>query len=104
GIDEFITKIQMFLEKNLLIVKMIGSKVTGNFQPDSDIDLFILVKECNYSVMHAISEVSAEINLNYDIIISPIIYSVEEHNKNVYFKTLFIRELDKNGVSIYEAV
>ncbi len=100
GIDDFLNKIQAQFKNNLLMVKMIGSKLSKNFDKESDIDLFILVKKCNYQVMHNINDICTEINLHYDINLSSIIYSLEEHNKNVYFQTMFVRELDK-GVLLY---
>lgn len=100
GIDDFLNKIQAQFKNNLLMVKMIGSKLSKNFDKESDIDLFILIKECNYQIIHNINEICTEINLDYDINLSPIIYSLEEHNKNVYFQTMFVRELDK-GMLLY---
>jgi predicted nucleotidyltransferase len=100
GIRDFLNKIHTHLKNNLLIIKMIGSKLSKNFDKESDIDLFILVEECNYQIIHKISAICSEINLYYDINISPIVYSLEEHNKNVYFQTMFVRELDK-GMLLY---
>ncbi|MFH1564119.1 MAG: hypothetical protein ABIF11_12005 [Nitrospirota bacterium] len=103
GIVEFLNKIQTQIKNNLLMVKMIGSKLSKNFDKESDIDLFILVKECNYQIMHNINDICTELNLHYDINLSPIIYSLEEHNKNVYFQTMFVRELDK-GVTLWNSI
>ncbi|MFH1562972.1 MAG: hypothetical protein ABIF11_06100 [Nitrospirota bacterium] len=100
GIENFLNKIRVQLKNNLLMVKMIGSKLSRNFDKESDIDIFILVKECNYQVMHKINDICSDMNLHYDINISPIIYSLEEHNKNIYFQTMFVRELNK-GMLLY---
>lgn len=103
AVDKFMTAIKARFKTRLLIIKMIGSKVKGNFDAASDIDLFILVKKCDYSVMHTISEIAAKINVRYDVVVSPIVYSAKEHSRNVYFNNLFTQELDKNGVLLYEA-
>jgi len=103
GISEFIEEIKNQLKDNLLSVKILGSKVKGNFSSESDIDLFILVKKRDYSIMHIISGISTEIDLKYNINTSPIISSVSEHNKEIYFHTLFVKNLKREGKTIYEA-
>lgn len=103
GISEFIDRVQSKLKENLLVIKILGSKLKGNFDFESDIDLFILVKERNYLVMHTVSDIAAEIDIKYDINISPIIFSLEEHNKNIYFETTFVNDLQKEGILLYES-
>ena len=101
GVSEFIERIKDKLRQNLLVVQLLGSKATGDFDMESDIDLFILVSMRDYSIMHNIAEIAAEVDLKYDTNISPIIFSVEEHNKNTYFETLFVQNLRKDGIPLY---
>jgi predicted nucleotidyltransferase len=69
------------LGPELIKIGLYGSKARGDFQPDSDIDLLILVKERNNRIKQVIYDTLLDINSIYDIYnISAYIYTENEYN------------------------
>ena len=103
ALNKFINYLKSYFQHNLLEVKIFGSKVRGEAKNDSDIDIYILLKNINYKITHDISDFASEVSLDFNIIISPVIFSLEEEKKNRYFGTLFITLLDTEGITLYGA-
>ncbi|MFH0924442.1 MAG: nucleotidyltransferase domain-containing protein [bacterium] len=101
AVDKFIEYLKQSLKDNLITIKIFGSKARGESKNDSDIDIFVLVREMNYGIIHNISGVASELNLEFNIVLSPLIFSLEEDKKNRYYQTLFIKSLDKEGILLY---
>lgn len=103
GVLEFIKEIKLKLKDNLLSIKILGSKINGNFNSYSDIDLFILVKNRSSKVCSLIAEIATKIDLKYNLDISPLVLSLKEHQKNIYFQSMFVNDLQKKGITLYES-
>ena len=101
AVSECVDKIREALGENLITIKMLGSKARGDFDSESDIDLFILVRERTVAVMHVISGIAAETDLKYDTNLSPVIFSLFEFEKNKALETSFVKNLQKDGVPLY---
>jgi predicted nucleotidyltransferase len=103
ALDKLIHFLKQYLKDNLIEVKIFGSKVHGSAGDESDLDIYILANEIDYNIIHNISGFVAELNLEFNTNISPVVFSLEEDKKNRYFGTLFIKLLDKDGIKIYGA-
>ncbi|MDI6738499.1 MAG: nucleotidyltransferase domain-containing protein, partial [Nanoarchaeota archaeon] len=44
ALEEFSFRLKDFLGKNLVFVKLFGSKVRGDFNKDSDIDILLILR------------------------------------------------------------
>lgn len=97
AVNEFARLIRAQLGKRLIKVEMFGSKVKGNFTEDSDIDVLIIVKERTLDVMDRIGDIAAELTLEYNIPISPIVFSEHEYKVNVDMSSPFILSVDAEG-------
>lgn len=96
--------IKKTFSKNNKVLKVIlfGSLVRGTEHPDSDIDVFILVKEDEDK--EQIEQLIERLNLSFTPVfgnmISGIIYSEEEFKQKE--KSSFINEIKKEGIVILE--
>jgi predicted nucleotidyltransferase len=100
GVSVFVKKIKQLLGLSLLEIRIFGSKVRGDFDAESDIDILLVIRDEDWHIREDISKITADINLEYGCNISSVIYTQEEHEKNKYFRTLFIQEVEKEGVPI----
>ncbi|MBI5235243.1 MAG: nucleotidyltransferase domain-containing protein [Deltaproteobacteria bacterium] len=96
----FHEKVCALLGDTLVQACIFGSKVRGDFDEESDIDILIVMDSDDWRVRHEVSNIAADINVEYDCNISPVIYSRREHEKNRYFGTLFIQEIEKEGIPL----
>lgn len=96
-VEKFSTKLKSELGKNLILVKLIGSKARGDFGSESDIDILIIVKDY-LSDKGKVIEILYSIDPFFDEKISPIILSEFEYNKNKELESPFIIKAEKDGV------
>ena len=100
GVNAFVKRVKQFLGLALLEICIFGSKVRGDFDSESDIDILLIIDSDDWHLQEAISKITADINMELDCNISPVIYTKREHERNKYFRTLFTQEVEKEGVSL----
>ena len=100
GISLFVKKARCLLKHTLIDIRIFGSKVRGDFDKESDIDILLVIDSDDWHLQDEISKIAADVNMELDCNISPVIYTHREHERNKYFRTLFIQEVEKEGVSL----
>lgn len=99
-IKEFVERLKKTLGDNLLMVKLFGSRVRGDFSSDSDIDMLLVVKIKNLELRNTIYDILFEIDPYWDYKISLKIFSEYEYQKNVELNSPFILNLKKEGINL----
>ena len=105
NIKEFARQVKEILGENLVQVILYGSYARGDFRPDSDIDIMILVDMSDIelkSYSEKLSYMTYDFNLDHDIDIKPIAKSEEIFNKWVV-NYPFYSNIHKEGVILYGA-
>ena len=82
-------------------VIVFGSRVRGDFSGFSDWDVLVVITDIakRHSVIHELHE----IELEYDIPLSPVLMTTKEYEMNRKLKSSFIENIEKEGVVIYDA-
>ncbi|MBI5234565.1 MAG: hypothetical protein HY880_09445 [Deltaproteobacteria bacterium] len=96
----FVKEVRVFLGNSLFDLRMFGSKIAGISDLDSDIDVLLVIGSDDWRVREDISNIAADINMEYGCNISPVIYTKTEYDKNRYFNTLFVQEVEKKGAPL----
>ncbi len=100
AVKEFSKEVKRSLKDKVVEIKLFGSKVKGTDDQGSDIDVLILVKELTWRQKDKIFEITADVNLKYDVLISPIIIDNDKYNSLINQKTEFFKETNKKGITI----
>lgn len=100
ALTEFSARIKESLGENLFDLKFFGSKATGKFHDESDIDILIILKERNENYLDIISDVLLDIELKYESGISPVVLTTTEFLANQKHQTLFYSEIARDGVTL----
>lgn len=100
ALNEFSSLIKKALNENLFDLKLFGSKSTGRFHNESDIDVLIIVNQRNEEVMNSISDILLDVELKYASRISPVVLTTTEFFKNQQHQTLFYHEVSRDGVTL----
>ncbi|RKO66011.1 nucleotidyltransferase domain-containing protein [Desulfofundulus salinus] len=100
AIREFSSKVKSSLGKNLLDLKLFGSKSTGKFHEESDIDILVVVNERDEQLLDAISEILLDVELKYNSMLSPVVLTAAEFLQNQKHQTLFYHEVARDGVTL----
>lgn len=82
-------------------VILFGSKARGTDDPESDIDLLVLTsRELDRGERNALIDALFDIELDHDVVISPIILALKEWEQGIC-RVLPIRdEIDRDGVRL----
>jgi len=98
-VERFSSKLKSALGKNLILIKLIGSKARGDFGSESDIDILIIVNDY-LSYKEKVIDILYNIDPYYESKISPIIYSEFEYKKNKELESPFIIKVEKEGINL----
>jgi len=98
AVKELIEGLKKLYGDNLSKVILYGSKARGDSEPDSDIDLLVVLKNMrsSYEEIDRIGEIRASICLKYNVVISVIPRNEERFNDS--YKTIFIYNVINEGV------
>ena len=88
------------LGDNLVEVRLFGSYARGCARVDSDIDLFVLVRERSPAVEESVSDTAFEANLAFDVFISPTVYAEREYDDPVIGDSPFVASVRREGVAL----
>lgn len=102
---DYLTEIQKIYGSHLKRVILYGSYARGDYTPDSDVDIMILVdlkEEEMDQYSDALSELGFEYNVGHDIWMMPIVKNIDHfyHWTSAY---PFYKNVQKEGVTMYEA-
>jgi uncharacterized protein len=81
-------------------VILFGSKARGSDDPESDIDLLVLTtRELSWSERAALMDSLYPIQLEHDVVISPLVVSVKEWQEGVYSVLPIRQEVGRHGIA-----
>ncbi len=104
-LTQYLSEVQKIYGAHLKSVILYGSYARGDYTPDSDVDIMLLVdlvaEEADvYS--DALSELGYEYNVNYNIWMMPVVKNLQ-HFKQWVEAYPFYTNVQKEGVILYES-
>lgn len=99
-LKQFVNLMQAALGGDLIRIELFGSRARGDYSEGSDIDILIIVKERTIDVMDKIAEITAELNLEYNLSISPVVFSEYEYKVNTDMASPFSLAVESEGVRL----
>ena len=106
-LDEYVKGLFKIIGKELKQVILYGSYARGDQENDgeiSDIDIMILVETDEKNIKNIdqkVIEYSYELDLEYDILLSPIVENIHNYNDRMKYIT-FYQNIQKEGVLLSE--
>jgi predicted nucleotidyltransferase len=100
ALEEFLQSLRSALGKNLLEAKLFGSKATGRGQPDSDIDVLVVVIRNGAETEDRVLDIVFDVNFKHDVYISPRVIDHSIVSDPVWSITPFLRAIAKEGISL----
>lgn len=101
AVEEFVRRVRGKYKDKIDSIILFGSVARGEAKEDSDVDILVVVKERNIEDMKEIHGIAFEVSMEYSQGISPKIYAVDEILNRMEIGAPFIKEVLKEGVSLY---
>lgn len=75
-----------------------GSRARGDAQPDSDLDICVVVEALDRSSWHTISDLAWEVGFKYDVLIATVKYSRQQFEASPRMASPFVKNILKEGI------
>lgn len=98
AISEFAELLRQKFPALIKEIILFGSKVRGNSEEDSDIDILIVLNNLTWETKKTISELAANENINHNVLISTVRYDSETWENPVIKASPFGMSVRKEGV------
>jgi uncharacterized protein len=76
-----------------------GSRARGDAQPDSDLDICVVIDNLSHSTWKAISHIAWEIGFENDLLITTVKYSRQQFESSPYSVSPLIKNILREGVA-----
>ena len=100
ALEEFLRGVRSALGENLIEAKLFGSKATGKDQPDSDIDVLVVVNRNGVETEDRVLDIAFDVNVKHDVYISPRVIDRATLSDPVWSITPFLRAIAKEGIAL----
>lgn len=104
-LKKYVEDVREIYGENLRTIILYGSYARGDFKPDSDIDLMILVDLSDDEIKrkgHVLSDLTFDYNFDNNLEIMPIVKNLDHFNKWIRAYP-FYNNVKNEGVELYEA-
>lgn len=104
-LEKYVDKLKEIYGDDLLQVSLFGSYARGDYGPDSDIDILVIVKGSKHDVADyndSLCGMSVDFNMKYDVWVQAI-----DMDSEYFYKwkdaSMFLRNVKKDEVRLYGA-
>jgi len=99
-IECFRKSVRNNIGESVISISVFGSKVRGDYNQASDIDILVIVKERSLWVMDKIAEITSALNIEHNLSIAPVVFSEQEFNMNTIMDSPFAVSVCMEGLSL----
>ncbi|OGB89896.1 hypothetical protein A2625_05380 [candidate division WOR-1 bacterium RIFCSPHIGHO2_01_FULL_53_15] len=100
AVKEFTHELRSFAGRSVKQVLLFGSKARGDFNKESDLDLFVLVGQADRDLRRKAAQIVNEILLKYGVLISPRLIPEIRYAFQKRLETGFIKNVERDGIEI----
>jgi len=84
----------------LVDMRLFGSRAREEGDPESDLDVLIILERTNWEIEKRIYDLAFDLDLKHDVVISTIIYSGADFDSPLNKASGFYSELQRDGVKL----
>lgn len=99
-LSNFKAVLKQALSGQLVELKLFGSKARGDDQPDSDIDVLVIVASDDWHIRDTVYDVATDMLLQWDVCISPKVISKSRFDQLCKEGTSFIHNVSRDAIRV----
>ena len=81
-------------------LRVFGSRARGDTSPESDLDLLVVVEQLDHSIERYISDCAWEAGFPEDVIVMPVIISLDTLRNSPIKESVFIKNVYREGIAV----
>lgn len=81
-------------------IKIYGSRARGDFSPESDLDVCLILRETSPEIEAQISRLAWEVGFKHQIIITTVEYTPEAWYNSPLKESPFIKAINQEGITL----
>jgi predicted nucleotidyltransferase len=98
AVAEFVKHARTLLGEALLEIWLFGSRARGEGNPDSDVDLLLVVTAGGRSLRHGVYDLAFDIQLGHGIRIAPMVVEKQRLEELRSRQRRIVTEIDRDGI------
>ncbi len=84
----------------LVELRLFGSKARGDSDQESDIDVLVVLEDYDWEVEKAVCDLCFAINLEFHVLLSPVLYRRSEFDSDLTRITPFYQAVTREGIVV----
>lgn len=100
AVSRFVAAVRSKHGPNVVSTVLFGSRVKGEGNEESDIDILVLLKRCDLKIKDSIWDVANDIFLDKWINISPLVLTEDGFKRLLSLERLIAKDIDKDGIPL----
>jgi len=100
ALTQFKCDLEQVLSSKLIELKLFGSKARGDDQPDSDMDVLVIVSTDDWHLRDKVYDVATDILLQMDTCISPKVISKNRFGRLCKEGSSFMHNVSKDAITV----
>jgi predicted nucleotidyltransferase len=97
---EFVDSVRQQFDGQVVSVLLFGSRARGEAEPDSDMDLLVVMSDAGPEIRRAIRYLAVEVWLKHGIYLSTRVWSQAHWRKLEELQTLLYRNIRRDGIKL----
>lgn len=100
AIRVFSREVKQKLGKQLLEMKLYGSKARGDWHKESDIDIYLVIKKYSERKNSIVLNAADKVFWKYDVDLTPVTWTEYERKRNIQMGSPYFKSILKEGMSL----
>ncbi len=101
ALREYLHRLRQAYGRDILSIKLHGSKARGDHHEDSDLDLLVRVREDNRQAYAALYSIASDIELKYDLVLGMMLVGPKHYNLMRKLGEPLYRNVQREGIELW---
>jgi len=102
AIDAYVQRLTSEFPDDVVSIILYGSQARGESQPESDIDLLIVVRRLTPSLRGELTDLAWQVQFEYDVVFSDIVRTVDEFQQMQREQFPYYRNIEREGLILWQ--
>jgi predicted nucleotidyltransferase len=102
GVTEFVRKARQRFDDQLVSIVLFGSRARGEAEPDSDMDVLVVMTSAEPEIRRKVRYLAVEVWLEHGIYLSTRVWSQVHWRKLEELQTMLYQNIRRDGINLFE--